>query len=57
MSQAAPHPIRERAHSEVWARVATERALVTGSLAVVALHVVDDSFLQPEPGTSWADHV
>jgi hypothetical protein len=34
----------------------TERALVAGALAVVALHVVDDNFLHPEPGTSAADH-
>jgi hypothetical protein len=27
------------------------------ALAVVALHVVDDSFLQPQPGTSAGDHV
>jgi dienelactone hydrolase len=26
-------------------------------VAVVALHVVDDSFLQPQPGTSAADHL
>jgi hypothetical protein len=55
LSDATTHAIGERAHSEVWARVTTERALVTGALAVVALHVVDDNFLQPQPGTS-ADH-
>jgi fermentation-respiration switch protein FrsA (DUF1100 family) len=27
------------------------------ALAVIALHVVDDSFVQPEPGTSAGDHV
>ena len=57
MSEAASNPVGERAHGEAWARVATERALATGALALVALHVVDDSFLQPEPGTSPADHV
>jgi hypothetical protein len=56
MSDAVSDPI-ERADGDVSARLASERALVTGSLALVALHVVDDSFLQPEPGTSWADHV
>jgi uncharacterized protein len=56
MSEAAPHPIGEQAHSEVWARVATVRALATGAVAVVALHVVDDNFLQPQPGTSAGDH-
>lgn len=57
MSEAASHALGERAHSNVWARVATERALATGALAVVALHVVDDNFLQPEPGTSPVDHL
>jgi dienelactone hydrolase len=57
MSEAAPRPIGERAHIEVWARVATERALATGALALVALHVVDDNLLQPEPGTSPVDHL
>ncbi|HEY6890467.1 MAG TPA: hypothetical protein VI300_21870, partial [Solirubrobacter sp.] len=27
------------------------------AVAVIALHVIDDSFLQPQPGTSGADHV
>src|SRR5262245_16345907 len=40
-----------------WAGVVTERALATAALAVVALHVVDDNFLQPEPGASAADHI
>ena len=41
----------------VIARVASEQALARMALAVVALHVVDDSFLQPEPGTSARDHL
>jgi fermentation-respiration switch protein FrsA (DUF1100 family) len=57
MSEAAPHTIGERAHSEVWTRVATERALATGALALIALHVADDNFLQPQPGTSPVDHL
>jgi len=57
VTEAASHPFGERAHSEVWARIASERALATGSLALVALHVADDNFLQPEPGTTAADHV
>lgn len=57
MSEAASQAIGERAHGNVWARVATERALARGALAVVALHVVDDSFLQPNPGTSASDHL
>jgi hypothetical protein len=27
------------------------------AVAVIALHVVDDSFLQPQPGTSAGDHL
>ena len=34
-----------------------ERALFLTGVAVVALHVVDDSFLQPQPGTSAWDHL
>ena len=57
MSEAASRVIGERAHGNVWARIATESTLVRSALAVVALHVVDDSFLQPQPGTSAADHL
>jgi hypothetical protein len=35
----------------------TESSLALGSLGLVALHVVDDSFLNPEPGTSPLDHL
>ena len=35
----------------------TEAALALGSLALVGLHVADDSFLNPEPGTSALDHL
>jgi hypothetical protein len=34
-----------------------ETTLARLALSAVALHVVDDSFLQPEPGTSPADHL
>jgi hypothetical protein len=34
-----------------------ERTLFLLGTALVALHVVDDSFLQPPPGTSGADHL
>jgi uncharacterized protein len=34
-----------------------EATLAVGGLAVVAVHVLDDSFLQPQPGTSAGDHV
>jgi fermentation-respiration switch protein FrsA (DUF1100 family) len=57
MSEAASQAIRERAYGDLWARIATERALARGAIAVLALHVVDDSFLQPQPGTSVGDHL
>ena len=39
------------------ARLATERNLALGSLGLVGLHIVDDNFLQPEPGMSPVDHL
>jgi uncharacterized protein len=35
----------------------TEAGLARVGLGVVALHVVDDNFLQPQPGTSAGDHL
>lgn len=41
-----------------WARAARlETTLILGSLVVIALHVLDDNYLQPQPGTSAADHL
>src|SRR5688500_16012712 len=34
-----------------------ERVIFLIALGVIALHVVDDSFLQPQPGTSAGDHL
>src|SRR5688500_9253869 len=34
-----------------------ERALVVLAIGLVALHIVDDSFVQPQPGTSATDHL
>jgi uncharacterized protein len=34
-----------------------ERATVLLALGLIALHVVDDSFLEPQPGTSATDHL
>jgi dienelactone hydrolase len=39
------------------AALRTEAGLVRVSLGVVALHVVDDTWLQPNPGTSAGDHL
>jgi uncharacterized protein len=35
----------------------SERTLVRVCVGVIALHVVDDSFAQPQPGTSATDHL
>lgn len=37
--------------------VRTEYGIVLGALGIAALHVVDDNFLQPQPGTSAGDHL
>jgi uncharacterized protein len=34
----------------------TETVVARAAIGVIALHVVDDSFLQPQPGTSAGDH-
>ena len=57
MTEAAAHAIAPTVAGEVWARLATERGLATSALAVIALHVVDDNYLQPEPGMSATDHL
>jgi dienelactone hydrolase len=46
-----------------WTRLRARRlslsaeSVALGSFAIVGLHVTDDSFLQPEPGTSALDHL
>ncbi len=35
----------------------TERGIVTIALGAVGLHIADDNYLQPEPGTSPFDHL
>jgi uncharacterized protein len=57
VSEVVPHPIGEPAYGQLWARVAKERALAKGALALVALHVIDDNFFQPEAGMSPGDHL
>ena len=34
-----------------------ERAIVALAVGLIAMHVVDDSFVQPQPGTSASDHL
>ena len=38
-------------------RANAERTVFLVAVAVIAIHVVDDSFIQPEPGTSADDHL
>ncbi len=53
MSVAAAHFPSRSAVS----RYATERSLALASIGLVGLHVVDDNFLQPEPGMTAVDHL
>jgi uncharacterized protein len=46
-----------RAVARAAAALRTEAGLARLALGVAALHVVDDNFLQPQPGTSAADHL
>ena len=44
----------------LWERVSAAQAetkIAAAGFGVIALHVLDDSFFQPEPGTSVADHL
>ena len=51
MTTAASHPVATQTHAQLWVRLVSERALAIVALVVVALHVVDDNFLQPSRGT------
>jgi fermentation-respiration switch protein FrsA (DUF1100 family) len=58
----APNPSRSPGRSSAPGRrrssvVATSTAVAWGAIAVLSLHVVDDSFLQPAGGTSASDHL
>ena len=61
-----PHPILAREWWRTSARGARRSparestaglVLVRAALGVTALHLVDDNFLQPQPGTSAGDHL
>ena len=54
------HPVsesRETAVARAAAALRTEVGVARVALGVIGLHIVDDNFLQPEPGTSAADHL
>lgn len=59
MSASATSQISGRRH--LLARLASalrrESALYLLATGAIALHFVDDNFLQPEPGTSAGDHL
>jgi uncharacterized protein len=61
MSTTLAHPTPAERGRAVAARAAaalrTETGLARVALGAVALHTVDDAFLQPNPGTSAADHL
>jgi uncharacterized protein len=40
-----------------WGGGSRESALFRAAIALIAVHVVDDNFLQPQPGTSAGDHL
>ena len=48
---------RRAAATRVAAALLTETRLARIALGIGALHVVDDTFLQPQPGTSAGDHL
>jgi len=57
LAHTQPAAVASRALDGLAAAVRTEVGVVRAATAVVALHVADDSFLQPNPGTSAADHL
>jgi hypothetical protein len=40
-----------------WGGRSRETLVFLGAIALIALHVIDDNFLQPQPGTSPFDHL
>jgi uncharacterized protein len=46
-----------RVGSTAGSRLLTESMLARVAIGLVALHVADDNFLQPQPGTSAGDHL
>jgi hypothetical protein len=54
---AAPHTLLTARAGALRATLTTEAGIARAALLVTALHVLDDSFLQPQPGTSATDHL
>ena len=57
MSTVAHRAADSSGAARVAAALRTEAGLARFTLGVVGLHVADDNFLQPNPGTSAADHL
>jgi fermentation-respiration switch protein FrsA (DUF1100 family) len=57
VTHATSHTLAAPSRTGIRALVGTETAIVRIALGIVALHVADDAFLQPNPGTSAADHL
>ena len=57
MTDVASPTLAAPSRASVKALLVTETAIVRIALGIVALHVADDAFLQPNPGTSAADHL
>jgi uncharacterized protein len=54
----ATQPLAESSRAaRLAAALRTEAGLARLALGIATLHVVDDNFLQPQPGTSAADHL
>ncbi|MDF2750490.1 MAG: hypothetical protein K0T00_1666, partial [Gaiellaceae bacterium] len=52
MSETAHQPIASTSLRTLTASVATGVGAARAAILVIALHLVDDAFLQPEPGVS-----
>jgi len=57
VTQAPVSESRKAAAARAAAALRTEAGLARLALGVAALHVVDDNFIQPQPGTSAGDHL
>jgi uncharacterized protein len=56
-SAASPHAEQERGLVRSIRDARLETTLAVGGFVVIAVHVLDDNFFQPQPGTSAGDHV
>ena len=57
MSLAVDHVAERKGLRESVQAASAETLIVLGSVGLIAVHLVDDSFLQAEPGTGVADHL